>query len=90
MVSIHYNRTSKENAPCLQYDGIFESKAKTMSPFTTIRGFICRHPDEPNRILQAELSQQSNSKDVAYTIDLTEMARQVFNSIQFTKDLDTR
>jgi hypothetical protein len=89
-ISIHYNRTTKDNTPCLQYDGIFEWESRTTSPFTTLRGFIFRHPDDPNRILNVELSQDCSGKSEAYAVDLTETARLVFNSVHFTKYADMR
>ena len=85
MISLHYTRTNIENAPCLEYDGIFENMAIQATPFSTIRGLICRHPDTADLILQVELSQLSDSQTTAYTVDLTEAARKVFDAVQFTK-----
>lgn len=84
-VSLHYNWTHKQGAPCLVYDGIFQDKANQAAPFLSFRGQLCRHPDPAGKMLQVELAQRSDSKERAYEIDLSEEAEQVFGAVQFTE-----
>lgn len=85
MVSVHYNRVDDNGVPCLRYDGIFKDKATHVSPFLSIMGRLCRHPTSAGKMIQVELAQRSGARAAAYEVDFSEMAEQVFSSVQFTE-----
>lgn len=89
MVGVHYNynRVDDSGVPCLRYDGIFEDKAAHVSPFSSIIGWLCRHPASAEKMIQVELAQRSGTRAAAneVRVDLAEMAEQVFSAVQFTQ-----
>jgi hypothetical protein len=83
MVSVHYNRTQRNGAPCVAYDGIYRDRSDQARPFLSMRGEICRHPDSAQVMTQVELTQRSESKEAAYKVDLSKVT-EVLGTVQFT------
>jgi hypothetical protein len=83
MVSVHFNRTQRNGAPCVAYDGIYRDSSDQARPFLSMRGEICRHPHSAQVMTQVELTQRSQTKDAAYKADLSEVT-EVLGTVQLT------
>jgi hypothetical protein len=82
-LSIHFNYARFRGAPCVQYDGIFmDSLAKSRErEIITLRGLLCRHPDDPLRMLRLEIAQRSAFRGIP---DSTlSVAETFFDAVQF-------
>lgn len=83
--SLHFNNMNFKETPCLQYDGIFNNDAAKMPGYKhfNFRGYLCRHPNDKNTVIQMEFSSYSNSR--GFSEAEFKLAKDFFANIQFLK-----
>lgn len=82
--SLHFNRTTFKETPCLQYDGIFRNSVPNYSEFN-LTGYLCRHPSDKKIIIEFEFSNYSKTRGFSEA-DL-KLGKNFFANLSFTKVL---
>ena len=88
MMSIHFNHTHLHGATCVRYDGIFRDTFAIglEREFLTTKGYLCRHPTDPLRALQMELTQRSDSSTPLDMEQTLAVAQAFFDRAAFVRD----
>jgi hypothetical protein len=60
--SVHFNYVRFKGSPCVQYDGIFKLDGASLpkSEYFNFKGYLCRHPETKDLVVQMEFSNHSN------------------------------
>jgi hypothetical protein len=82
-LSLHFNYSRFRGAPCVQYDGIFtDSLAKSPDrEIITLKGLLCRHPDDTQRMVHLEIAQRSAFR--GFPDSTLSVAEIFFEGVQF-------
>ena len=82
--SVHFNYVRFKASPCVQYDGIFtgDASAPTLKYFN-FKGYLCRHSDSKDLVVQIEFSDHSNRR--AFSKTLVDMSDEFFEKMAFSK-----
>ena len=83
MVSVHFNHVRFKASPCVQYDGIFTGDTSAPNfEFFNFKGYLCRHPEGKDLVVQIEFSSHSNLRGFSENaIDLTD---EFFEKLSFS------
>lgn len=83
--SLHFNYVKYKETPCVQYDGVFNFKEEAKSDFKyfNFKGYLCRHPMNPDLVVEMEYSNYSNVR--GFPDDFTATSSQFFEQTKFTK-----
>ncbi|HEX8735473.1 MAG TPA: hypothetical protein VF721_09135 [Pyrinomonadaceae bacterium] len=83
--SLHFNYVRFKQTPCIQYDGIFNFKEAATPKFEyfNFKGYLCRHPENKDSVVQMEFSNYSNSRGLSE--DLHNLSSEFFEKTAFSK-----
>jgi hypothetical protein len=83
--SVHFNHVRFKGSPCLQYDGIFKDERAGAPKFENLnfKGYLCRHPDSKDSVVQMEFSNHSNSR--GFSENLLSLSDEFLQKIAFAK-----
>jgi len=83
--SLHFNYVRFKATRCLQYDGVFNFKEATTPKFEyfNFRGYLCRHPENKDLVIQIEFSNHSNLR--AFSESLLSLSDEFFEKTAFSK-----
>ena len=72
--SIHFNYVRFKGSPCVQYDGIFNVDGTSAPKFEyfNIKGYLCRHPESKDLVVQMEFSNHSNVRGFSENLVFSE------------------
>lgn len=82
--SVHFNYVRFKGSPCLQYDGIFKVDGASATKFENLnfKGYLCRHPDSKDLVVQMEFSNRSNLRGLSES--LLSLSDEFFEKIAFS------
>jgi hypothetical protein len=83
--SLHFNYVRFKAMRCVQYDGIFNFKEVTTPKFEyfNFKGYLCRHPENKDLVIQIEFSNHSNLR--GFSEDLFSLSADFFEKTVFSK-----
>lgn len=83
--SLHFNYVRFKKTRCLQYDGVFNFKEATTPKFDyfNFSGYLCRHPENKDSVIQIEFSNHSNSRTLSEA--LSSLSGEFFEKTVFSK-----
>lgn len=83
--SLHFYYVKFKDVRCVKYDGVFNFKEVTTPKFEyyNFKGYLCRHPENKDLVIQIEFSNHSNLR--AFSEDLNTLSGQFFEQIVFSK-----
>jgi hypothetical protein len=83
--SIHFYYVRFKGSPCVQYDGIFKLDGASTPKFEyfNIKGYLCRHPDNRDLVIQIEWSNHSNLR--GFSENLFSLSNEFFEKTVFRK-----
>jgi hypothetical protein len=85
--SVHFNYVRFKASPCVQYDGIFTGGASAPNfKYFNFKGYLCRHPESKDLVVQIELSNHSNRR--AFSQNLVDLGDEFFEKVAFSKVAD--
>jgi hypothetical protein len=83
-VSVHFNYVRFKASPCVQYDGIFTGDTSAPNfEYFNFKGYLCRHPESKNLVVQIELSNHSNQR--GFSENLLDVSNEFFEKMAFPK-----
>jgi triosephosphate isomerase len=82
--SVHFNYVRFKASPCVQYDGIFTGDVSAPDfKYFNFRGYLCRHPESKDSVVQIEFSNHSNRR--AFSKNLSDLSNEFFEKMTFSK-----
>jgi hypothetical protein len=83
--SVHFNYVRFKSSPCVQYDGIFKPDEASLPKFEyfNFKGYLCRHPESKDLVVQIEFSNHSNSR--GFSENLFSLRDEFLEKIVFSK-----
>ena len=83
--SVHFNYVRFKGSRCVQYDGIFKPDGASAPKFEyfKLKGYLCRHPESKDLVVQIEFSNHSNSR--GFSENLFSLSDEFFEKIVFSK-----
>lgn len=84
MISVHFNNVRFKASPCVQYDGIFTGDTSAPNfEYLNLMGYLCRHPESKDLVVQIELSNHSNMR--GFSEDVINLSKGFFERMAFAK-----
>lgn len=82
--SVHFNYVRFKASPCVQYDGIFTGdKSASDFKYFNFKGYMCRHPESKDLVVQIEFSSHSNRR--GFSENLVGLSNEFFEKMAFSK-----